>query len=165
MRHEIIIENKTNSRKKSPVAGSGSASKDTSQSNEISKGTRAVAKTIVSFDNYVKPFVDQVVTQHITTVSLRTGAEELEERLSFAQSIGQRIYGLGKSVVVGALIGNIPGAIIGAVMNIATTAIEYSNKQRQIELQRNVEHVGLRYLNARAGGSVASFSGSRLKNQ
>ncbi|MCH5165649.1 MAG: hypothetical protein J1G01_04540 [Clostridiales bacterium] len=161
--YEIFIKNEAASEKSSPIAGGGSESKSASQS---SGGVNiGIAKGLVAYNHYIKPFVSQMVNHHVSTVALRTGAEEHEERLSFAVSAVQKVGGLVSSVAMGAIIGNLPGAIIGGVLSIATTAMEYSNKQRQLDMQRTVENIGLRYMNARAGGSVASFSGSRMKAQ
>lgn len=171
MAYEIVIRNETNSGKKSPIAGSGTAPSDTTNTggsgadSSISPVRTAAAKGLVAVNTYIKPFVDQMVTQHVTTIALRTGAQEQEDRMSFALGVAQKVYSFGTSVATGALVGGLPGALIGGVMSLATMAIDYSNKQERINLQRSVENVGLRYMNSRAGGSVASFSGSRLKNQ
>ena len=71
----------------------------------------------------------------------------------------------GISVITGALIGGGVGAVVGGVMSLATMAVDYSNKMENLNLQRSTENIGLRYMNMRAGGSVASFSGSRMKSQ
>ena len=110
-------------------------------------------------------FVNQVVSYRIQTVSLRTGAEEQQERLAFAYSIAKQVGGTLLSTAVGAAMGGGIGAVVGLVVGIAHTAISYSQKAEELRIQKTVEDVGLRYLNARAGGSVASFSGSRLRNQ
>ncbi|MDE6618523.1 MAG: hypothetical protein K2K13_05825 [Clostridiales bacterium] len=166
MTHEIIIRNETSNAKKSPIAGSGTAATDTTSN--IGGGMtlqQGAAKGLVAVNSYIKPFVDQMITQRVTTVSLRTGAQELEERMSFSLNVAQKVVGFGSSVAMGALVGGVPGAIVGGVMSLMTMGIEYSNKQEKINLQHGVENIGLRYVNTRAGGSVASFSGRRQKHQ
>ena len=167
MAFEIILKNETESNKRSPISGSGSAARSTpgGSSGEWMTGRQATAKGLVAVNHYIKPFVEQMVTQHVTTVALRTGAQEAEERLSFKMQVGQKVYGLASSIITGALVGGVAGAVVGGAMSLVTTVIGYTNQQEKLNLQRSVENVGLRYMNARAGGSVASFSGSRLKNQ
>lgn len=171
MAYEIIIRHDTanGGNAKSPIAGNGAQATDTTAQQggtpAISAGRVAAAKSIFFANSYIMPFVDKMVTQKISTVALRTGAQELEDRMSFAYQVGKQAFGFVESVAVGALVGNLPGAIIGGAMSLALTAVEYSNRQQKIDLQHSVEDVGLRYINARAGGSVASFSASRFKNQ
>ena len=124
-----------------------------------------MAKGIVTFNSYVMPFVDQLVTQRISTISLRTGAEELQEKTSFVYSAIKTGVGLIESVLIGGLVGNLPGAIIGGLMSISTTAISYANKAQTLNLQRRVESMSLRNMEIRAGGSLATFSGSRGRSQ
>ncbi len=162
MAYDIFIHDDTRNTKKSPIAGSGTATSDITKGENLRLGA---AKGLVAVNSYIKPFVDQMATQYVTTISLRTGAQEQEERMSFTLQAGQKVYGFFTSIATGAIVGGLPGAIIGGVLNLITMGIDYSNKQEKINLQRSVENVGLRYLNNRAGGSVASFSGSRLKNQ
>ncbi|MDE7406481.1 MAG: hypothetical protein K2M89_06385 [Clostridiales bacterium] len=176
MDYEIVIRNDTADARKSPIAGSGTAASDTT-SNGGGGGDglslrQGAAKGLVAVNHYIKPFVDQMATQYVTTVQLRTGSQELEERMSFKMNVTQKVVSFGSSMLTGALMGSaggpvgaVVGAVAGAVMRLATMAVDYSNKQEKLNLQRSVENVGLRYMNARAGGSVASFSGSRLKNQ
>lgn len=173
MDYEIVIRNQTGDAQKSPIAGSGTAATDTTNPGSGDMTLReGAAAGLVAVNHYIKPFVDQMATQYVTTVQLRTGSQELEERMSFNLNVTQKVVSFGSSVAMGALMGSaggplgaIAGAFAGAVMSLATFAVDYSNKQENINLQRSVENVGLRYMNIRAGGSVASFSGSRLKRQ
>lgn len=161
--YEIIIRNETSDDDASPIAGSGAKPKKTSGGEASS--AKNIAKGIVAVEGYVKPFVDKLLTNRIQTVSIRTGAEELQERLSFAYSVGQQAYGIVKSTAVGAAVGRLPGALIGMLFGLLNTAISYAQKAQQISYQRTVENIGLNYLNVRAGGSVASYSQSRLTDQ
>lgn len=176
MKYEIILRNETNSGQKSPIAGNGTTPSETNNNsggnNSISTTRRGAASALVAVNTYIKPFVDQMATQYVSTVALKTGAQEQEERMSYTMNVAQKVYSFGSSLATGALMGSaggpigaIAGAIIGGVMSLATMAVDYSNKQEKLDLQHSVESIGLRYLNNRAGGSVASFSGSRLKNQ
>lgn len=163
----ITIENKTADDNNSLVAGgkgSASAGAGESEGGAVSTG-KAIAKGLVTYNHYVKPFVNQAIQHRISTVSLRTGGEELESRLSFTHSVVQRAVGFAESVAIGAAVGHLPGALIGAAVSLVTMGIEYSNKQETLRLQRTNENISLGFMNARAGGAVASFSNSRTSRQ
>ena len=171
MAYEIIIRNDTanGGNAKSPIAGSGAQATDTTAQQggtpAISAGRVAAAKGIFFANSYIMPFVDKMVSQKISTVALRTGAQELEDRLSGAYQVGKQAFGFVESVAVGALVGNLPGAIIGGAMSLALTAVEYSNRQQKIDLQHSVEDIGLNVASTRMGNLASSFNGSRSKNQ
>ena len=163
----ITIKNDTADEKQSPVAGGKGTAQSGSSASEggaVSTG-KAIAKGLVAYNHYVKPFVNQAIQHRISTVSLRTGGEELESRLSFTHSVVQRVAGFAESVAIGAAVGHLPGALIGAAVSLVTMGIEYSNKKEEIALQRTNENISLGFMNARAGGAVASFSNSRTSRQ
>lgn len=162
-KYEIVIRNDTDDND-SPIA-SGGAAKSANKGGASDITGRQAAKKVMAVGGIAASFVNQVVTHQIQTVSLRTGAEEQQERLAFAYSIAKQVGGTLLSTAVGAAMGGGIGAVVGLVVGIAHTAISYSQKAEELRIQKTVEDVGLRYLNARAGGSVASFSGSRLRNQ
>lgn len=163
--YEIVIKNETSDKKKSPIAGDNATAKNTAANQSTTNGAAIGIKALVSFNHFIKPFVNKVATQYISTISLRTGAQELEDKMSFALQTTQKVGGFVGSIAVGAAVGNLPGALIGGMVSLATTALDYYNKQSKLDMDRSVENVNLRYMNMRAGGSVASFSGSRMKNQ
>lgn len=169
-RYEFVFKNETETeskKKKNPVAGNGSEAKENGGQGEGQGGKdtkKAIAKGIVVYRT-AKSFVNQVVSHNVSTVSLRTGSEELQQRLSFAYEVGQKAFGMVESVFIGAAVGNLPGAIIGGLLSAAHTAISYAQKAETISLQRPVESVSLRNQQIRAGGSLATFSGSRTQNQ
>lgn len=160
---ELVLRNETND-DESPIA-SGGAAKSANKGGVSDITGRQAVKKVMAAGGIAASFVNQVVTHQIQTVSLRTGAEEQQERLAFAYSIAKQVGGTLLSTAVGAAMGGGIGAVVGLVVGIAHTAISYSQKAEEMRIQKTVEDVGLRYLNARAGGSVASFSGSRLRNQ
>lgn len=162
--YEIVIKNETSDDKKSPIAGDNAKSKASAAADSPSAAALGV-KALVAYNHYIKPFVNKVATQYVSTISLRTGAQELEDKMSFALQTAQKVGGFVGSIAVGAAVGNLPGAIIGGLMSVTTTAIDIAIKQSRFDMERGVENVSLRYMNMRAGGSVASFSGSRMKNQ
>lgn len=160
----ITIKNETSRKKKNPVAGNNSEATENGGAQAENDRKAAIAKGLVVYHT-AKSFVNQVVSHNVSTVSLRTGSEELQEKISFAYEIGQKAFGFVESVAIGALVGNVPGAVIGGVLSAAHTAISYAQKAETISLQRSVESMSLRNMQIRAGGSLATFSGSRGTNQ
>lgn len=159
-RYEMVVTNQTQEEQKNPVAGNYAETESA-----VENVGQSVAKGYGMVKKFVAPFVSQLVTAQTSTVSLRTGAEELQERLQFAESIAQRGFGLAESVVIGGLAGGVGGAVFGAVMTIATTVTSYALKARELDLQQREESISLQQLAVRAGGSLSSFSGSRGRNQ
>lgn len=166
--YSITIEDRTNKSNKSPVAGSITSSKTTTSSSapDTSGNGRAVLGRLVAIGGMAVHFTDQIISHEISVVSLRTGAIEQQERLSFAYSVGKQIGGMVLSTAVGAVLGGgLPGALIGLASSVASTAMSYGQKAADIQMRHDLEDIGLRYINARAGGTVASFSGSRSRRQ
>lgn len=172
--YSIVIKNETdNGDAQNPIAGQSAQGQDTTPkpglgSSKDKSGGQVLGTAIVAFNSTIKPYVDQMLGFRVSTVSLRTGSQEQADRIQFAYAVGQQVYSFTSSVATGALLGSRGGpvgALVGAVMGAATslisTAISYSNRQTEISMQRTIENVGLRYLNTRAGGTVASYNGSR----
>ena len=163
--YEIVVRFKSDG-KISPIAGSGTTPTDTGGgTGGVSDARKAIGKGLISYRSYVKPFVNQLVSQQISTVSLRTGAQELQDRLSFGYQMVQSGVNMVESIAIGAMMGGAAGAVVGAVTSVVTTAISYANKQQTINLQRDVENASLNNMAVRAGGSLASFSKSRERRQ
>lgn len=166
-RYEVVIKNEArrSDGSRSPIAGSSSEQKQPSGAGQTDSAKWAATKSVAIAKTYITPFVKQVVSHGVSTISLRTGAEELEQRMSFTRQVGESAANAAMSGVMGFIVGNLPGAVLGVAMSAITSAVSYGFKAREIDLERQVENVGLSFLNSRAGGSVASFSGSRMKKQ
>lgn len=146
--------------KKSPIAGSGTTPTDTGGGG-VSDTRKAIGKGLISYRSYVKPFVNQLVSQQINTVSLRTGAQELQDRLSFGYQMIQSGVNMVESIAIGAMMGGAAGAVVGAVMSVTTTAISYAHKQSVLDMNRSLEDITISGRNIRAGGSISTFKSSR----
>ena len=163
-KYEIVIKNETDTDKSSPIAGNTAQGKTAGKTDEKSVNTTAL-KGLMAAKSIAVSVIDQTVSHEISTVSLRTGANEQQDRLSFAYSVGKQVGSAVMSLAVGAAVGGLPGAIIGLTTSLISTAVTYSNKAADIQMQHDLEGVGLRYANARSGGAVSSFSGSRQNRQ
>ncbi len=172
---EIVIENKTGSENKSPIAGSDGQTKNTTNSGNAGSGfsvgnaVRGGAAGLIAITSHIKPFADYIVSRKVSTVALRTGSQELEEQLSHKVQIGQRVSGIAMSALAGAAAGGPVGAffgfIVGGISSLVSMGMERAAAQEKLDIERTIESIGLQHANNRAGGSVAAFSGSRMRNQ
>lgn len=158
--YSIVFKNETSEPKKNPVAGN--ATEPTEESSP--SAGKSLVKGLVAFKSFVQPFVEQVATAYTSTVALRTGAEELQEKMQFAQSVISKGVGIVESIAVGAAVGNLPGAVLGTLIGIINTGVSYAIKAQEIKWQSQVEDASLGAMLVRAGGAAA-FSGSRERSQ
>lgn len=154
------------------VAGSGASSASTgaggsggiaSKVAKFAKGAVILAKSTPAV--IAIRTTDKILSHRISLVSLETGAKEQQERLSFVHNIGKRVGSAALSMGAGLLLtgGNPIGAVVGLATNVAFAAMDYAQKAETINVERGLENVGLRFMNQRAGGSVAAFNGSRMR--
>lgn len=155
--YEIVIKDDTVT-KKSPIA-------QKTQSESVQDTGRAKAKENVAeyfaFKRIVSPFVRMGIEYGISTVSIRTGRTETQQRMQFAYSVGSKAFGTVENIAIGAAVGGLWGAVAGAVMSTVTTVAGYAINQAKINLSAASENISIGLINARAGGNVAATSGSR----
>lgn len=161
--YSLTIENKTASGGNSPIAGQNNSQQETPSEDKLKAST--IVKGLVSFKAFVKPFVQPAIQHSLQTVSLRTGGQEMQQRLQFAYSIGEQALGILESAAIGAAVGNLPGALVGIAVGAMSTIINYANQADTIAIERGLEDISLRGLNVRAGGYAPSYGASRLRNQ
>lgn len=147
----------------SPIAGQTGQSVPSGEKSNAS--AKAVVKSLVSYTAYVKPFIEASINQHIQTIALRTGATEHQQRVQFAYDVGKQAVGIVASIGIGFAVGNVAGALTGAVMSITTTAMNYANKARTLQYEQNLEDISLRGMLVRSGGYAPSYGGSRTSRQ
>lgn len=155
--YEIIIKNETRKKKKSPVAEpTPSEEKKSSQDKqEKSAGQTAVTAGLVAW-NQVKPWITQTVSHEVNMVELRTGRREYAQKTQLTYQIVSDVVGIGESALAGYAVGNIPGAIIGAVLGLGHKLANLSQQQDRINTERMLENVSIQQNRIRAG-----VSGSR----
>lgn len=165
--YTLTLKNETANDADSPIAGQSSKSSQQQSAASAQGKTKAgaVVKGLVSFEAFVKPFVQPMIQHSLQTVSLRTGSQEMQQRMQFAYSLGEQAIGIVESIAVGAALGHLPGAILGAVMGLATTAINYANQKDTIRMEQNLENISLRGMNVRAGGYAPAYGASRMGRQ
>jgi len=158
----IILKNETGATD-SPVAGNSGNSE--SKYTVGQKRAQSVVKALVAYDKYAAPFIESAIRYQVSTIELRTGATELQQRTEFVLGVAKQAGNLATSILTGYAIGNLPGAIIGGLISVGTTAINYANRQRTIQTQASLEGITLRGMNVRAGGYAPSYGASRSGTQ
>lgn len=150
--YKIIIQtnNSGESTQKVPIAGNNNDSNSTSSNNTQSDKKNNIVG-YVAYKKYVAPFVKQGIEYSISTVGLRTGNMERQQRMQSAYNIGSQIFGIAESIAIGAMMGGVAGAVVGGVMSVATTAISYAQQQNTINIKRNLENQTINMLNVRSG--------------
>lgn len=150
--YKIVIEtgNGGGSNKKVPIAGNNTESKQTTP-NTKEKDNKASVVGYIAYKKYVAPFVKQGIQYSISTVGLRTGNIERQQRMQSAYDIGSQVVGIGESIALGFSVGGGVGAVVGAVMGTATTLIGVAQKQNTININKALENQQISMLSARSG--------------
>ena len=151
--YEIIIKNETDTQQSSAVAGesAGESSQGVvNKGKKLTEGQKKAAGFLVAY-NALKPWISQTVSHQINTVELRTGRKEYAERTQFTYNIVNDVVGIGESALAGYAVGNLPGAVIGAIVGLGHTLLGYAQKQETINIQNSLENIVLQQNRIRAG--------------
>ncbi len=155
--YTIVIKNQGGG-KKSPISGDkGESSTEKGKGILTKEGAKAFGKAMVAY-GVVKSFATQAINHEVSMVQLRTGSNELQGRASFINEVAQKAVNFGESIVAGALVGGVGGAIAGGVLSIMHTAIGYMQNQERINTERSLENVSLNMRFVRAGANSSRGS-------
>lgn len=116
------------------------------------EGAEKAVKGMVSFAS-VRAFANNLISYDISQVSLRTGAEEYEQRLQFAYDTANKALDIGMATAIGASTGGIIGAAVGFIGSTMYTLIGYAQKANTIRTKQNLEDISLGMASIRAGVS------------
>lgn len=133
----------------SAMAGDDSSSRK-KESGKNAKNAKAVAKALVIYSN-VKSTADKIASGLLSQVELTTGAAEYEQRLQAGYNIGKQIFGAVESIGIGALVGGIPGAIMGLFMSGVSMTINYGFRATKLQKEESLENASITMMNLRAG--------------
>ena len=89
-----------------------------------------------------------VIQGELSRVELRTGYSTLQERINFAMSKGQMLLG---GIIGGATVGGPVGAVVGGMTVMLGQAIEFTQNQITLDLNRSIENISIGMANVRAG--------------
>ena len=146
--YEIIIKNETG-QAESPIAND-----QNDNTSDSEKDTEKKAKKVISgamLYRTGKALVRSQIGHEISTISLRTGQTELQQRYEFANRIAESVFDVGESIAVGASVGKGWGAVIGAVIGIGSKLVGLVHKQDTYNLNQQLEQETLWRNNIRAG--------------
>ena len=133
----------------SPVSNSSAEKK---KDNAITKDAAQKVGAAVAIYKTAKGFAQQLITHQVSTIELRTGASEYQQKMQFMYNIGNSALGILESIALGAAVGGgAPGALVGALVGIAGQAISYAQAQNVIDLNRTLESMTITQNNVRAG--------------
>lgn len=139
----------------SVVSGGGGNVTGTEQAQQPSKteqGAVNAVKGMVSFAA-VRGFANNLISYEISQVSLRTGAREYEQKLQFAQQVGNQVLNIGLATAGGFAAGGAVGALVGFLGSTIYTAISYAQNANTIETKQNLENISIGMASVRAGVS------------
>lgn len=158
--YRIVITDET-AESASPIAGTQADGSAKPKETDKDSAVKNAAKGYVAGKKFIAPFIDQVISYQISTVALRTGNTDRQQRFQYTYNIGKRAFSAVESTVVGGLAsGSWIGAVVGLALNLTSTAISLAQQVERFNLQRNIENNAIGLMNIRAGGGIAS-NGSR----
>ena len=146
--YEIIIKNETG-QAESPIANDQNDNTSDSEKDTEKKAKKVITGTLLYRTG--KALVRSQIGHEISTISLRTGQTELQQRYEFANRIAESVFDVGESIAIGASVGRGWGAVIGAVIGIGSKLVGLAHKQDTYNLNQQLEQETLRRNNLRAG--------------
>ena len=124
------------------------ASESGGGSGEINWG----AKAFVAYET-LSDFAKQIASYQLSTISLREGRNELQERAQATYGLAMQGASIAKTMIGGAIVGGGLGAMVGMVAGLTTQAISIYQTGDRMMMQRAVENVGLNMMRIRSGGN------------
>ena len=144
------------SAEKSPVAASSAetgASSPSGGSTDASLSAKDVvsgAKKVVAMTG-IKQIADSVISYNISTVSMRTGASEYQQKLQFAYSEGMQLASSVGAIAMGAVMGGPAGAAVAVGLSYVMKAIGWAQNANTIQIAENREDISIQMQTVRAG--------------
>lgn len=117
---------------------------------------KSAAQRIVSTGTAIA-VADKLISYEISSVSLRTGATEYEQKLQFGYST---FKSTALPLIMGAVTGGLPGAVIGGLFSLAMQGITWAQNAQTISYNKQLENISIGMASVRAG-----VTGSRSTNQ
>ena len=149
----IKAENLTGART-SPIAGDNNA--EQGQGLLSKEQAKVFAKGMAAYHT-VKSFATQTINYRVSTVSLRTGSNELQQRAEFINDVVQKGVGIIETIGAGALVGGLPGAAVGLAVGTLHTAIGFMQNQDRIDKQYALEQETIQRNFIRAGARGSRY--------
>lgn len=105
------------------------------------------------FFNFLESEAKQIVNYEISNIGNFTGNYVAQRKVQTAVSAGTRLLNIGNAASAGFIAtgGNIVGAIIGASLAVATSAITFFEQERVAQLEFKRQNYNLNILKERSG--------------
>ena len=103
---------------------------------------------------YAKSILSRVAQSSINTVTLRTGHEELQQRINFTYNIANRGLDMVTSAITGASVGGPAGAIVGVALNLVSSGVDLAIRANEMNISKQQENttIFLNQIRIGAGG-------------
>ena len=155
--YHIVFENKTTPDVESPTA----TNKDsTTQEEKDAKALTSKIKGYASF-SYAESVVDRVISIDLNTVELRTGHQELQQRMQYKYGVIKQGFDIARNAFAAGSIFGGAGIVLGAVVGIADSLINVGIKQSEINMRREIENTSIYFNRIRAGAGQDRTGKSR----
>ena len=155
----IRIELPSGAEKKTPVAESSAQpdipSSDAGGGAVTAKDVLNASKKVVAFTG-IKQIADSVISYQISTVELRTGATEYQQKLQFAYSEGAQALSSVATIGMGFAMGGPVGGAVAAVgvgISYVMKFIGWIQNENTIQLKGDREDISIQMAMIRAGVS------------
>ena len=151
---KIVLPSET--AENSPVASSAPSAAPVSSGGDARATAQQVvrgAKTILAATG-IRAIADNLISYHISTVSLRTGATEYQQKLQFWYSAGMSAASSAAAIGTGFLMGGPVGAGIaaaGVALSYAMKGLNYWENANTIDINDRREEIGIQMQIVRAG--------------
>lgn len=165
----IRIELPSEEEKKTPVAESSAQPAASSSGAGGGGGGAITAKDVIGAGKKVmaytgiKQIADSVISYQISTVELKTGATEYQQKLQFAYSEGAQALSSVATIGMGFAMGGPVGGAVAAVgvgISYVMKFIGWAQNAARLETEQNLESISIGFASTRAG-----VSGRRSNNQ
>jgi hypothetical protein len=149
--YTITIKAENLEKESTGIAGSNKKS-DTEQRKGLltKEGAKTFAKGMAAYHT-VKSFATQVVNHEVSMVQLRTGSNELQERANFINQTVQKGIGILEGGIAGAMVGGLPGFLIGTTLSLMHSVIGYGQAVNRLNTERTLENQSIMMNFVRAG--------------
>lgn len=144
----ITIKNKTESSTKSTAATKSNDGEKDKYAKTIKKVLKCAAV------GYAVGVANTVFSHEVNMVALKSGQNELAQRISFGYDCVKRGVSMATTIGLGAAVGQLPGAIVATVAGLAMSGIELAQNQSKLNLERSAEAVSIRLSDMRAGAPL-----------
>ena len=109
----------------------------------------------------VADYAKRAISYEISTVSLRTGETERQQRMQLTYDILSRVGSAATTIAMGAKVGGVYGAAAAAAYEVINTSISVGQQVGRFQIQRDLENKSRGLARIRSGDSLAYINGNR----